>query len=144
MSMQSPVSIESAEQDLAESRALLQAEYQAIDAKVRRTASSPLLVGGVLLGAAAIGYLAVGKRDKRDRPAPQEKRGAWGQVLQIGQMLLPLLGALKAAQEAKAGRKAISRATGTPEDQPPENTGGCSELQTRVGAGQEIGDGMDR
>lgn len=118
----SPVSIESAEQDLAESRALLQAEYRAIEAKVRRRATSPLLVGGVLLGAAAIGYLAAGKRDKPDRPAPREKRGAWSQVLQIGQMLLPLLGAFKAAQEAKAGRKAIAHATGTPEDQPPENT----------------------
>ncbi len=116
------VSIESAEQALAESKALLQAEYQAIEAKVRRSASSPLLVGGVLLGAAAIGYLAVGKREERARPAPREKRGAWGQVLQIGQLVLPLLGALKAAQEAKAGRKAIAHATGTPEDQPPENT----------------------
>jgi len=118
----SPVSIESAEHDLAEAKALLQAEYQALEAKVRRSASSPLLVGGVLLGAAAIGYLAAGKRDKPDRPAPRETRGAWSQVLQIGQMVLPLLGALKAAQEAKAGRKAIAHATGTPEDQPPENT----------------------
>ncbi|MEJ7667562.1 MAG: hypothetical protein WKH97_02280 [Casimicrobiaceae bacterium] len=118
----SPVSIESAEQELAEAKALLQAEYQAIEAKVRRTASSPFLIGSVLVGAAAIGYLAVGKRDKPDLSHRREKRGAWGQVLQIGQMLVPLLGALKAAQEAKAGRKAIAHATGTPVDEPPENT----------------------
>ncbi len=117
-----PVSIASAEQELAEAKALLQAEYQAIETKVRRNASSPMLVGGVLLGAAAIGYLIVGKRDERARPILREKRGAWPQILQIGQMLLPLVGALKAAQEAKAGRKAIAHATGTPEDEPPENT----------------------
>ncbi len=116
------VSIESAEQDLAESKALLQAEYHAIEAKVRRSARSPLLIGGVLLSAAAIGYLAAGKRDKPTLRSPREKRGTWGQVLEIGQVLLPLVGALKAAQEAKKGRKAIALATGTPEDQPPENT----------------------
>ncbi|MBA3504345.1 MAG: hypothetical protein H0T80_01015 [Betaproteobacteria bacterium] len=117
-----PISIESAEQDLAEAKALLEAEYHAVEAKVRRSASSPLLVGGVLLGAGAIGYLFAGKREKPDLSYRREKRGAWGQVLQIGQMLVPLLGALKAAQEAKAGRKAIAHATGTPVDEPPENT----------------------
>jgi hypothetical protein len=118
----SRISIESAEHDLAESRALLRAEYQAIEAKVRRSASKPQLVGGLLLGAAVIGYLAVSKRAKPDRAAPREKRGAWSQVLQIGQLLLPLLGVLRTAQNAKAGRKAISRGTGAPEERRPENS----------------------
>lgn len=117
-----PASIESAEQELRQSRAALLAEYRAIEARMRRSARSPLVVGGVLLGAAAIGFLAVHKRNERARPQPREQRGVWPTVVQVGQMLLPLLAALKAAQEATAGRKAISRATGTPEDQPPEQT----------------------
>ena len=115
-------SLASAEQELAESKALLLSEYHAVTTEARRKASSPLLVGGVLFGAAAIGYLAAGKREKPSLSLPRQKSGGWGQLLQFGQMLLPLVGALKAAQEAKAGRKAIAYATGTPEDQPPENT----------------------
>jgi len=117
-----PVSIESAEQELAESKALLQAEYQALESKVRRGATSPLVIGGVLLGAAAIGYLAIGKRNKPALPSLRQKRGTWGQALEVGQLLLPLVAAFKAAQEAKKGRKAIAHATGTPEDAPPEET----------------------
>lgn len=116
-------SIATAERLVADAKAVMAAEYHTVIAKTRRSASSPLLVGGVLLGAMAIGYLAVGKRGKPDLALTREKRGAWPQLLQIAQILLPLLGALKAAQEAKAGRKAIVRATGAPEEQPGEYFG---------------------
>ena len=111
----SPVSIESAEQEVVEAKARVLAEYRAVESKVRRSASSPLLVGGVLLGAAALGYLALGNRDKGVRAASREKRGAWREVLRIAQMLLPLLGALEAAQKASAGRKASSHTASTSE-----------------------------
>jgi hypothetical protein len=102
---ESPVSIESAEQEVVEAKAQVRAEYRAVESKVRRSASSPLLVGGVLLGAAAIGYLALGERDKGVRAASREKRGAWREVLRIAQMLLPLLGAQDGAGSERPGAK---------------------------------------
>ncbi len=116
-------SIETAERRVADAKAVMSAEYHAVVAKTRRSASSPLLVGGILLGALAIGYFAAGKRRAPAVALAREKRGVWPQLLQIGQILLPLLGALKAAQESKAGRKAIVRATGDPAEGRGENFG---------------------
>ena len=46
-----------AEQQVAEARTAVLAEYQAARANLRRQIGSPLLIGGVLLGALVLGYL---------------------------------------------------------------------------------------
>lgn len=101
-------SIKLAEKRVAEAKATVLAEYQAIEASVRRRTSSPLLIGGVLLGFFAIGYFAVGRLGKPKRPAQPARPGAWSQIFQTAQLLLYLFGDLKAAREAKTARRTVA------------------------------------
>ena len=101
-------SIATAERQVVESKAVMQAEFSAIEAKVRRAASSPMLLGGVLIVALTTGYLAIGARNKQNTARPWKAQGTWSRLLQIGQLLVPLLGTVLAAQKAR--RKAISPA----------------------------------
>jgi hypothetical protein len=111
-------SIALAERQVAERRAALKAQYQALEGRVRRTASSPIVLVGVLLGAIVIAYFAVGRIGKPKAKAEAAGGSLLTQVLRTAQLALPLIGALKAAQEAKSARKTVSRATGTPEATP--------------------------
>jgi len=113
-------SIELAERRVAQAKAQVLAEYRALEGKVRRRATSPLFIGGVLLSAIAVAYLAIGRAGKPKAVAKATPGGLWSQLLQGAQLLLPLAGAVKAAREAKAVRKTVSRTTGTPSAKPGE------------------------
>ena len=92
-------SIVLAEQQVAEAHAAVRAEVQAARAKLNRRAGSPAFIGGVLLGAVALGCLAVG----RGKPRPRvyaESQGAWWRAVKTAQVLLPLLMALNSATSA--------------------------------------------
>lgn len=89
-------SIVLAEQQLAEARAAVRAEYQALRAKLSRRAGSPAFIGGALLGAVALGYLVT----RRGKPGPAvyvQNPGAWSHALNTARVLLPLLLALGSA-----------------------------------------------
>ena len=111
-------SIATAEQRVAGSKAVMQAEFRAIEAKALRAASSPMLLGGALLIALSIGYLAIGARGRPNIAGSRPSRGTWSQLLEIGKLLMPLLGTVVAAQNAKAKRRTISPAGGTSEELP--------------------------
>ena len=87
-------SIVLAEQQVAEARTAALDEFQAARAKLRRRLGSPVFIGGVLLGAIALGYFAVGRSK---RPVNPESRSAWWRVARTAQVLLPLLIALESA-----------------------------------------------
>ena len=113
--MQEPTdSIERAEQDVAARKATLRAQYDELQTNLRGQASSPKVIGGVLAGAIALGYLMIGGRNKPKRVVVTEKRsGTWSMVLDTARTLAPLLGALHAAREAKSAKKTVAKATGT-------------------------------
>jgi hypothetical protein len=92
-------SIALAEQQVAEARTAVLAEYQAARAKLRHRMGSPVFIGGVLLGAVALGYLALGC-GKPKRLADPGSLGAWARVGKTVQVLLPLLMALNSATKA--------------------------------------------
>lgn len=108
--------VKQAERLVAARRAITRAHYEALDTRLRRQASSPKLIGGVLLGAIAIAYLAFGRSGKGKRVSKES--GILPLVLKAAQIAVPLVGTLHAAREAKAARKTVSRATGTPEVKP--------------------------
>ena len=110
-------SIALAERQVAERKAALRGQYQALEARYGARQARPVLVG-VLLGAIVIAYFAVGRMGKPKPRAEASGAGLLSQVLRTAQLALPLVGALKAAREAKAARKTVSRATGTPEATP--------------------------
>ena len=89
-------SIVLAEQQVAEARTAALAEYQAARAQLHRRVGSPVFVGGVLLGAIALGYFALG-RGKPKRLAYPGSPGAWSRAVKTVQVLLPLLMALHPA-----------------------------------------------
>jgi len=89
-------SIALAEQQVAEARTAALDEYRAARAKLRRRLGSPVFIGGVLLGAVALGYLAIG-RGRPKRLVYPESRSAWWRVARTAQILLPLLIALDSA-----------------------------------------------
>lgn len=89
-------SIALAEQRVAEARTAALAEYQAARANLRRRVSSPIFIGGVLLGAIALGYLARGRGKPKHLVDPGNP-GAWSRVVETVQVLLPLLMALNSA-----------------------------------------------
>jgi hypothetical protein len=91
-----------AEQEVAEARAAAFAEYRAAQAKVRRVALSPYVIGGTLLGAAALGYLAFGYARSRRRAEPGRPDG-WTLAFKTGQLVVPLLVALTSAIAAVHG-----------------------------------------
>ena len=99
-----------AEQQVAEARTAALDEYRAARAKLHRRLSSPLFIGGVLLGAIALGYLALG----RGRPKPAvhpESSGVWWRVIRTAQVMVPLLIALDSA--TKPARRPGSNISGT-------------------------------
>ena len=113
--MQNPSDpIESAEREVAARKAMVRAQYDALQTKVREQASSPKVIGGVLVGAIALGYLMMGRGRKQKRVVVTEKRGGtWSMMLDTARTLAPLLGSLHAARQAKSARKTIAKATGT-------------------------------
>ena len=88
-----------AEQQVAEARTAVLAEYQAARAKLRHRMGSPVFIGGVLLGAIALGCLALGC-GKPKRLADPGSPGAWARAGKTVQVLLPLLMALNSATKA--------------------------------------------
>jgi hypothetical protein len=94
-----PDSIVLAEQQVAEAGTAALAEYQAAKAKLRRRVASPLFIGGVLLGAIALGYLAPARRKPKCSVCPA-RLGAWSRALNAVQVLLPLMIALSSATKA--------------------------------------------
>jgi hypothetical protein len=92
-------SIVLAEQQVAEARTAVFAEYQTARAQLNRRMGSPVFIGGVFLGAIALGYLALG-RGKPKRLVSPGSPGAWSQAVKTVQVLLPLLIALNTATKA--------------------------------------------
>jgi hypothetical protein len=93
--------LELAEARVAASTASIVAQAQALKLRVRRSMTSPLVIGGLISAAAAVGYFAV-RRSAKPRarscgPAAHENLMS---VLKAVQMLLPLLGAISAATAA--------------------------------------------
>ncbi len=98
-------SIALAEQQVAEARLAAFAEYDAARARVRRRVRSPVVIGGVLLGAVALGYLAF-RYGKRRRRADSSNPDAWALAARTVRVLAPLLVALVSATGAARGRRA--------------------------------------
>ncbi len=94
-----PDSIVLAEQQVAEARMAALAEYQVARAKLHRRMGSPVLIGGLLLGAIALGCLAFG-HGKPKRSVYPGSPGAWSRVGKTVQVLLPLIIALSSATKA--------------------------------------------
>src|SRR5450830_1716921 len=89
--------LELAEARVAASTASIVAQGQALKLKVRRLATSPYLIGGLITAAAAVGYFAVRRRAKpRAQSSRPAAHGNLTSVLKTAQMLLPLLGAATA------------------------------------------------
>ncbi len=92
-----------AEQQVVEARTAVLAEYYMARAKLNRRAGSPVFIGGVLLGAVALGYFTA-HRGKAKRTIHPANPGAWSLALNTARVLLPLLMALGAAsRSARAG-----------------------------------------
>jgi len=109
-----PNSIESVEREVAARKAMVRAQYDALQTKLREGASSPKVIGGVLVGAIALGYFMMSRDRKRERVVVTEKRsGTWSMMLDAARTLAPLLGSLHAARQAKSAKKTIAKATGT-------------------------------
>ena len=90
-----PAGLELAEARVAASTASIVAQGQALKLKVRRLATSPCLIGGLVTAAAAAAYFAVRRIAKpRARSSRPAAHGNLMSVLKTAQMLLPLLGAL--------------------------------------------------
>lgn len=114
-------SVELAEQEVIGRKRTAQAQYDALQAKLRNQASSPKVIGGVLVGAIALAYFVFGGRSKPKRRAGKQGGGTWSLMLETAQTLVPLFGALHAARQAKSAKKTIAKATGTapvPHDAP--------------------------
>ncbi len=89
-------SIALAEQQLAEARTAVLAEFHLARANLDRRVRSPVFIGGVLLGGVALGYFAA-RRGKAKRPLRPGSTSAWSLTLDTARVLLPLLMALGAA-----------------------------------------------
>ena len=98
-------SIVLAEQQVAEARTAVLAECQAARTKLRRRVGSPVFIGGVLLGAIALSYLAL-RRGEPKRLIYRGSPGAWSRVVKTVQVLLPVLMALNSATKAARGPRA--------------------------------------
>lgn len=103
-------SIALAEQQVAEARTAALAEYHATRAQLRRRRGLPVFIGGVLLGAIALGYLAYG-RGKPKRLVCTGSPDAWSRAVKTVLVLLPLLSALNSA--TKAARRSGANISGT-------------------------------
>jgi hypothetical protein len=97
-----PDPIALAEREVAEAREAAFAEYRAARAKVRRVALSPYVIGGAVLGAAALGYLAFARARSRRGTEPGRPDG-WTLAFKTAQMVVPLLVTLASAIAAVHG-----------------------------------------
>lgn len=88
-----------AEQQVAEARTAVRAEYHSARARLNRRVGSPVFIGGFLLGGVALGYFAT-RRGKAKRPIRSGTPGAWSLALDTARVLLPLLMALGAATQS--------------------------------------------
>lgn len=102
------VALASAEKRVAAAKAGIDAQVDALKSRVRRLAKSPYVIGGLIVGAAAVGYLTVRRSDTpRALSARPAARGSLASVLKTAQMLLPLLGALGAVTAPKRNPRAL-------------------------------------
>lgn len=104
-------SIVVAEQQVDDARLAVLAEYGAARANLRRRARSPAVIGGLLLGGIAFGYVALG-RGKSNHHVYRESTDAWSRVIETTRVLLPLLVAIVAA--TTAARVPASNIAGPP------------------------------
>jgi len=104
----SSAKLESAETRVAASKADIVAQVHALKSRARRLVKSPYVIGGLIIGAVAMGYFALTRRLKpRALPSRPAARGRITSLLQMAQMLLPLLGVLAAAMAPKRALSAI-------------------------------------
>jgi hypothetical protein len=103
-------SIALAERQVADAQTAALVEYQAARANLRRRMASPAFIGGVLIGAIALGFLAAGRSSPK-RPVNSGRPGVWSRAATTVQVLLPLLLALNSA--TTAARRAGANAGGT-------------------------------
>lgn len=97
-----------AEGQVAEARTAVLAEYQVARVKLRRHLSSPVFIAGVLLGAIAVGYLALG-RGKPKRLVSQGGPGVWTRLIKTMQVLSLLMALHSATKTAHGPRASISK-----------------------------------
>ena len=97
---EAPESIAAAEREFLQSRARMVAEYRALETTWRRRARTPSLVGGLLVTALVVGYLATGRR--ASVKAGSGNSTAWARLLQLGPVLVPVLQMLRAWQAGRA------------------------------------------
>jgi len=76
-----------AEQQVGQARMAVLAEYQAARANLRRRVGSPLVIGGVLLGALVLGYLC----RRRGKPTLAVYPASPGVLTHVGKALQLLL-----------------------------------------------------
>jgi YihY family inner membrane protein len=104
----SSAELESAEARVAAAKSGIVAQVHALEFRVRRLVKSPYLIGGLVAGAAAVGYFAVTRNRKPRAPSSRPAaRGSLTSVLKTAQILLPLLGALGAAMAPKRNPRAF-------------------------------------
>jgi membrane protein len=104
----SSAALESAETRVAASKAGIVAQVHALNFRVRRLVKSPYVIAGLVIGAAAAGYIAVTRSAKLRAPSSRPAaRRRLTSVLKTAQMLLPLLGALGAATAPKRNPRAV-------------------------------------
>jgi hypothetical protein len=111
-----PDPIETAERDVDLRKTEMQAQFDALQTRIKRQASSPKLIAGVIVGAVAFAYLLF----RPGKGEPAKKGGTLPLLMQGAQTLLPLIGAWHAAREAESAKKTVSKATGTPPVPPGE------------------------
>jgi len=90
-----------AERQVAEARTVVSSEYWAEREKLRRMQSAAC-VGGVLLGVIVFGRLVLGG-GRATRSASPAGPGAWTQVLNTVQVLMPLWLAFNSGSKSPAG-----------------------------------------
>jgi len=96
-----PAELELAEARVAESAARVRAQGRALTLKGRRLMRSPLVIGGLVSAAAALGYFAFRRSARlQARPPRPETHANLMSVLSMARMLLPWLGALGSATAA--------------------------------------------
>jgi hypothetical protein len=84
--------LELAEQQVVEARTAVIGEYHLAQARLQHRVESPILLGGVFLGAIGVGYLSTKHGKSRGH--------LWRGVLTASQVLLPLWLAIKAAPKS--------------------------------------------
>jgi YihY family inner membrane protein len=113
-----PTALQSAEQRVADKRAVLLLRLDALEAKARRVATSPRVIGGVIAAtaaAAATAYLLLAHRSKPRPPAPRPRSGNRVlTVLKAAQVLIALSGTVAAGLNATPKPVRPTRPSDTP------------------------------